>query len=68
MSFRVYLSVSVISFSIMPSRYTSDAPNVFFSMSRYIPSHVNTPYPLSIHPFIDKHLGCVHILTIVNNA
>ena len=65
-----YLSSSIwlISLSIMPLRSIHVVANgriSFFFMAEYY--SIVYLYHTFIHSFTDRHLGCLHILAIVNN-
>ena len=70
MLYNISLSLRVISLSIIPFKSIHGASNgkisFFFMAEEY--SIVHVYHTFFIHSSVDGHLGCFHILAIVNNA
>ena len=71
-SYSICLSVSDISFSRMPSMPIHLFANGWISFFLWLISFflyiVYIHHIFFIHSFVDSHLGCFHVLAIVNNA
>ena len=43
-------------------------PNVFLFMADNIPLHVYKHHLFSVHSSVDGHVGCFHVLAVINSA